>query len=198
MSMVMQVGCNAILKCREERNLAVAMALHSRLGKDSSLALLPKDLFKHCMTPDDTIHCTVLVNGVKVNVLDLHRISKVELGEGIMGTPYTILKVGRYDTGTLVLRGAVEGLECIHRCSDQKITDRSLETPNPDKYGEGVLHVITQKVWLWPCWPSTDVYLLHTEGAPNLPPVHKIVLAVDLPAVLAEHEVSSSDREDEA
>ena len=194
----MQVGCNAILEWRQERNLAVAMAFHSRLGKDSSLALLDRDLLELVTTPDETIHCAVLVNGVKVNVLDLHRISKVELRAGTVGTPYTILEVKVYDTVTLIFRGAVDGLESIHCARGFMITDRSLETPNPDNDGEGVLHVITQQVCVWPRWPPPDVYLIHTEGAPELPPMHKIVLAVDLEAAFQEPEVSSSDSEDEA
>jgi len=184
MSMVRQVGCNAILKYREERNLAVAMALHSRLGQDSPLALVNEDLFKHFTTRDDTIHCTVLVNGERVEDFDFHRISKLALGQGIMRTPYTMLQVGLYDTITLVLRGAVEGLECMHQPLGYGTTYPSLQTTNPGQDGEGVLHVITYQVWVGERYPATDVCLIHTQRRTNLPPVHKIVLAVDVPDVL--------------
>jgi len=108
-----------------------------------------------------------------------------------MGTPYTILQVNVYDTVTLVFRGAVDGLESVHRAGGHVITDCSLQTPNPDNDGEGVVHVIEHRVWAWPRWPATNVYLLHTEGAPNLPPVHKIVLTVDVEAQFQAPQVSS-------
>jgi len=184
MSMVRQVGCKSIIEWINERNLALAMALHSRLGKNSFLALVHEDLYKHFTTREDTIHCNVLVNGEKVDDFNFHRISKLALGQGIMRTPYTMLHVGLYDTITLVLSGAVEGLECMHRALGYETTYCSLETTNPCKDGEGVLHVITYKVWAGERYPATDVYLIHKQRRTNLPPVHKIVLAVDVPDLL--------------